>query len=89
MTHLTDQTTSKEEITNKITDYVLTTTFSDPGKISNNTMIFKEGILDSMGLMNLISFLEEDLKIPIMETDLEEENFESINAMAEFVLSRI
>lgn len=84
-----EQMVDAEEIKLKIKSYVQDTAFTNPDKIEDNTLIFKEGILDSMGLITLITFLEESFNFQIKETDLEEENFESIEAMAGFVKSRI
>ena len=57
---MTKDTNNVQMIT-KIKGYILDSTFSDPGDISSDTMIFKEGILDSMGLMNLITFLRRGI----------------------------
>jgi acyl carrier protein len=51
-------------------------------------LIFKEGFLDSMGLVILITFLEETFGIATSDSDMVEENFESINAITEFVLRK-
>jgi acyl carrier protein len=71
-----------------ITEYVLQATFGDKKKISNDSLIFKEGYFDSMGFVVLISFLEEKFGIRTADKDLIEENFESINAIADFVVRK-
>ena len=76
------------EIKEKLKKYVLDTAFTDLEKIEDNTLLFEEGILDSMGLISLITFLEETFNIKISDTDLELENFKSIEAMTGFVESR-
>jgi len=70
---------------NQIRDFICKTTFSDPEKISGDTLLFEEGIFDSMGLLNLISFLEEDFSINVADSELETANFGSINAIASFL----
>jgi len=80
---------NREEIKGKVKEYVLNATFSDKSKVDSETMIFREGILDSMGLVTLISFLEEQFGIQTEDTDLIEENFESIHAITEFVATRL
>jgi acyl carrier protein len=72
-------------IKEKVKNYVLQAVYADKEKISDVTLIFKEGYFDSMGFMVLISFLEEEFGIKTNDTDLLEENFESINAISEFV----
>jgi acyl carrier protein len=55
----------------------------------NGTLIFKEGILDSMGFIKLIAFLENEFDIKILDQDLKEENFESINAISKYVIGAL
>jgi len=69
----------------RIKEFITKSTFIDGARIDNTTMIFKEGILDSMGLVSLIAFLEEEYKISTDDTDLVEENFETIDAIAAFI----
>jgi len=76
------------ELKKMIYDYVHENTYTDKDKIKDDTLIFKEGFLDSMGLVSLISFLEESFSIQTSDSDLIEENFESINAICQFVESK-
>jgi acyl carrier protein len=71
----------KEEIKR----YIAETTFTDPQVIKEETMLFEEGIFDSMGLLNLISFLEEKYGVRTEDTDLMEENFQNLIAIEEYV----
>lgn len=72
-------------IKEKVRNYVLQAVYADKDKIKDDSLIFKEGYFDSMGFMVLISFLEEEFGIKTNDTDLLEENFESITAISEFV----
>jgi acyl carrier protein len=54
-------------------------------KISNDDNLFESGILDSMGIVSLIAYLEEKLKITIEPDQITEENFASISAIAKLV----
>ena len=60
----------------------------DETKIQDDTLIFKEGYFDSMGFVLLITFLEETFGIRTNDSDLVEENFESVNAITEFVVRK-
>jgi acyl carrier protein len=73
------------EIKEKVKNYVLQVVYAEKEKIKDNSLIFKEGYFDSMGFMVLISFLEEEFGIKTNDSDLLEENFESINAISDFV----
>jgi len=72
-------------IKEKVKNYVLQAVYADKEKIKDDTLIFKEGYFDSMGFMVLIAFLEEEFGIKTNDNDLLEENFESINAISDFV----
>jgi len=69
----------------QIRDFVCRTTFSDPKKINDSTLLFDEGIFDSMGLLNLISFLEKDFSVKVNDSELDAANFGSINAISSYL----
>lgn len=69
----------------QIHEFVCKTTFSDPNKINDETLLFDEGIFDSMGLLNLISFLEEDFNVKVDDSELDAANFGSINAITSYL----
>ncbi|MFW6350748.1 MAG: acyl carrier protein [Bacteroidota bacterium] len=69
----------------EIKEYIAETTFTDPQEIKEETMLFEEGIFDSMGLLNLISFLEEKYGVKTDDIDLMEENFQNLNAIEAYV----
>ncbi len=70
----------------KIKDYVKrTAAVSANFSINNDTLLFEEGLFDSMGFMSLINFLQEELKIQPNDDELVVENFESINAIVAYV----
>jgi len=70
---------------NKIREFVCKTTFSSPQKINDDTLLFEEGIFDSMGLLHLISFLEEEFCINVADSELDSANFGSVAAIASFL----
>lgn len=78
-----------EEIKKSVFQYVQDNTFAAKENITESTLIFQEGYLDSMGLVMLISFLEETFSIKTGDADMIEENFESINAISEFVAKKL
>ena len=69
----------------RIKQYIVETSHADANKIKKDSLIFKEGFFDSMGFIMLITFLEEEFGIKTIDADLIEENFESINAISDFI----
>ena len=47
--------------------------------------LLEEGIIDSLGLQQIITFIEQQFEITIDDDDLMPENFESVNAIAELI----
>ena len=79
---------NKVDMKEEIKGFIAETAFADPGDIQEDTLLFEEGIFDSMGLLNLISFLEENYGVRTDDTDLVEENFKNLKAIEEFVVRK-
>jgi acyl carrier protein len=75
-------------IKQKINQYVLQNTFAEKLKIQDDSLIFKEGYFDSMGFIMLITFIEEEFALKTSDSDLIEENFESINAITSYIIRK-
>ena len=76
-------------IKDKIRHFILKSSYLTEDKVNNETMIFFQGILDSMGFITLINFLEESFLLKANDEDLVETNFESVNAIADFVARKL
>jgi acyl carrier protein len=74
-----------EETKESIKAFISKNSFNDISRIKDNSLIFREGFFDSMGLITLITFLEENYNVQILDSDLIEENFESVNAISGFL----
>lgn len=73
------------DIKERITQYIIETTYASAELVKDNSLIFAEGIFDSMGFIMLINFIEETFGIKAKDSELLENNFESINAITAFV----
>ncbi|GGD41175.1 acyl carrier protein [Muriicola marianensis] len=69
----------------KVKDYILKETLADVDHISDDTLIFETGLLDSMGLLFLIEFLKEEFGITVEDHELVVENFQSIENIVAFI----
>jgi acyl carrier protein len=47
--------------------------------------LLEQGIIDSLGIMNLIAFLEKAFGIEVVDEEIVPENFQSLNSMVKFV----
>lgn len=53
--------------------------------VSDNDNVISSGVVDSLGIVKIISYLENTFSIVIDDTDLVMENFETIESIATFV----
>lgn len=74
-----------ESPTDQLREFISEVTFSDIDVIKEDTMIFEEGIFDSLGFLSLVSYVNENFEIEIENDELNEENFESIKAIVAFI----
>ena len=54
-----------------------------------NDNLFDKGVLDSMGIVGLITYLEEKLQAAVEPEDITEENFATIAAIAALLRKKI
>ncbi len=73
------------EIKGEIRKFIVETTYAPEPDVQDDTLIFVKGFFDSMGFILLINFIEEKFGVKTDDSELMEENFESINAIAGFI----
>lgn len=56
--------------------------------LAGDTSLLDSGIVDSIGVLDLVTFIEEQFAIVADDDDLVAENFESIDALVSFVRER-
>ena len=54
-------------------------------KLKDTDPLLEAGILDSLGIMKLLSFLEETFSVSLEAEDLMPENFETVETLSRFV----
>lgn len=74
----------------KIRDFIVSELLSNQLEqdLSYSEPLIDSGIIDSLGIMSLISYLEENFKIQVSGDDLVPENFASIAMISDFVTQK-
>jgi acyl carrier protein len=57
--------------------------------LKDEDSLIETGIIDSMGMLELVVFVESDFGIQVEDLDLVPENFESVEALSKFVESKL
>jgi acyl carrier protein len=57
----------------------------DKNSLGPDEDLLDQGILDSLGVMKLVVFLEKTFSIEVADEDIVPENFQNLNMIAKFV----
>ena len=57
-------------------------------RLDPDESLLTNGILDSLGVLDVVAFLESEFKITVTDEDLLPENFESLGRLTAFVEER-
>ncbi len=78
-------------ITPEIHDYISRNfLFSDKGfQYGNDASFLEEGIIDSLGIIELVAFVEKRFGISVADHELLPDNFDSVNKLSSFITSKL
>jgi acyl carrier protein len=58
---------------------------ADPSSFDDRTSFLDRGIIDSTGVLELVSFVEGEYGVQVADEDIVPANFDSVDALAAFV----
>lgn len=74
----------------KIKDFIIENfLFGNADGLQDDTSFLEEGIIDSTGVLELVTFLEEEFNIKVEDEELIPENLDSINHVTAFLQKKI
>jgi acyl carrier protein len=56
--------------------------------ITDQDNLLESGIIDSLGVLEIVTFLQEEFSLAVEDDELTPENFQSIHSIAQFVEQR-
>ena len=74
----------KENTTPKIRNF-LAQQFPMTKKVGDDEPLLKNGLIDSLGILEIVTFLEKEFDVAISDDELLPENFESLSSLSNFV----
>ena len=63
--------------------------FGDEGGVKDDTSFLDEGIIDSTGILEMVSYLEAEFSISVDDEELIPENLDSINNVVAYLTKKI
>ena len=60
--------------------------FSDDGvQYSNDASFLQEGIIDSLGVIELVTFVQRTFELAVTSDEITPDNFDSVNRLAHYI----
>ena len=74
-------------VENRVRGYILENLLftSDGSGLPNDASLLDMGIIDSTGVLELVTFLEESFGLKIQDSEMLPENFDTVNNIVRFV----
>lgn len=74
------------EIKDQVQAFILANFYvSEPSSLGESTPLLAKGIVDSTGVLEVVSFLEEQFNITVEDDEMLPENLDSVAKIAAFV----
>ncbi len=83
---MSDATKYLETVKQFIVDNFL---FGDADRLAPDTALLEKGIIDSTGIIELVSFIEQTYNITVDDDELITENFSNLNRITTYIQSKI
>ncbi len=79
----------RDGVATRIADFVRASFPHDDAELSEATDLLNDWFIDSLGVVLTVAFLEEKFGIAVKRSDISDENFRNIGALAAFVVRRL
>jgi acyl carrier protein len=63
--------------------------FADDKAIADEDSFLETGVVDSMGVMELVAFIQSEFEVEVAQHEIVVENFDSIRKLANFVRRKL
>lgn len=81
---------NQQETTTKLREFVYTQfPLARQREIGDDASLIEQGIVDSMGVLEIVTFIESEFGFELADDEMLGENFESIATLGEFVNARL
>ncbi len=78
------------EIENKIRQFILQNLYyAEEAAISDEDSFLETGVIDSMGVMELVAFIQSEFAIDVAQSEIVVDKFDSVRKLANFVRGKL
>jgi acyl carrier protein len=87
---MTNDTITTDAIEREISSFIMSEVmFEDPNATLTNETQLLEGIMDSVSLMQLVAFIEDEYPVEIDDVEINKGNFSTIGSIAGLITTKI
>jgi len=79
----------KTTLITQLADYLQRKAQDDSQKLTPDTPLLDDWLGTSMEVIDMVLFLEKQFAIKMRDSDISAENFDTLNALADFVLAKL
>jgi acyl carrier protein len=78
------------QIEQKIHEFILKNLYyAEDNSIADEDSFLETGVVDSMGVMELVAFIQSEFGVEVAQHEIVVENFDSIHKLADFVRRKL
>lgn len=91
MSDIENKSPSAEQLTEKLTSFILSDVLLDSSqtKLEPDDELLEDGLVDSLGVMRLISFIESEFGYAVPPEDVTVDSFMSVSAIVTYLQSQV
>jgi len=76
------------EMKSTLKNFILTVASNHQDSLEDDELLIGAGIVDSLGILKLVSFIEEKFGIEVLDEELIPENFQTINDISNLIKTK-
>lgn len=79
-----------EDVKGRIRDFIVENfLFGDDSGLDDQVSFLENGIVDSMGILEIVNFIKESFQVVVADEELLPENLDSIDNIASYLKTRL
>ena len=78
-------TNERNELVEKLSHFILSELATELESLKGDDDLLEDSVIDSLGIMRLIAFIEQEFDFVVPSGDVVIENFMTVNAMADYL----
>lgn len=84
-------TVTEADVWQKVRDFIVTNFFLDLSEIGleNTTSFLETGIIDSTGIMEVVTYIQDEFDIEIEDREILPENLDTLQYIGQFVSGKL